>query len=83
VLVLQDAAARFLGYTNHDTPRTLEKMAWSPETVNTCLDELAAKFATSGQEEIEKMKRLKKLDLESQGMPFDSRHLYIWDRPYY
>jgi metallopeptidase MepB len=47
-------------------------MAKKPEIVNTFLSDLRSRLAASSQREIEKLKQLKKADLESRGESFNS-----------
>ncbi|KAF4632089.1 hypothetical protein G7Y89_g6028 [Cudoniella acicularis] len=63
-IVLRDEAARLLGYPNHAAFRLEEKMIKSPETVNSFLADLRSKLTAGGLNEIEKLKQLKKVDVE-------------------
>ncbi len=81
-LVLRDEAARLLGYPNHAAFRLEEKMIKSPEIVNSFLADLRSKLTAGGLNEIEKLKELKKTDVESRGEQFDG-HYYQWDHSFY
>ena len=81
-LVLRDEAARLLGYPNHAAFRLEEKMIKSPETVHSFLADLRSKLTPRLVTEIEKLKELKKLYMESRGEPFDG-HYYMWDEKFY
>ncbi|PQE04490.1 Metallopeptidase protein [Rutstroemia sp. NJR-2017a BVV2] len=81
-LVLRDEAARLLGYSNHAAFRLEEKMIKSPETDNTFLSDLRSNLRINGLQEVEKLKGLKKIELESRGESFD-RHYYMWDDKFY
>jgi metallopeptidase MepB len=81
-VVLRDEAARLLGYPNHAAFRIEDKMAKKPETVDNFLCDLRSKLTTSGQREIEKLKQLKKADLESQGESFNGQ-FFLWDYGFY
>ena len=81
-IVLRDEAARLLGYPNHATFRLEDKMAKTPETVNTFLDGLRSKLKAGGLKEIETLKALKKQDIESRGEKFDD-HYFLWDHRFY
>jgi metallopeptidase MepB len=82
VMVLRDEAARLLGYPNHATFRIEDKMAKKPKAVDDFLGDLRSRMVTGGQREIEKLKELKKADLESRGQPFDD-HYFFWDHGFY
>lgn len=81
-LVLRDESARMLGYSNHAAFRLDEKMIKSPATVNSFLDDLKLRLTVRGLEEKEKLKQLKKSDVESRSEEFDG-HYFIWDDSYY
>lgn len=81
-MVLRDEAARLLGYPNHAAFRIEDKMAKTPETVDTFLGGLRSKLADGGLSEIEVLKKLKKEDVESRGEKFDG-HYYLWDHRFY
>lgn len=81
-IVLRDEAARLLGYPNHAAFRVEDKMAKTPQTVNTFLGDLRTRLSDGGLKEIETLKRLKKTDLESRGETFDG-HYFLWDNRFY
>jgi len=81
-IVLRDEAARLLGYPNHAAFRLEEKMIKSPQRVNSFLFDLRSRLTAGGLNEIEKLKQLKKTDMESRGEHFDG-HYYQWDHPFY
>jgi len=81
-MVLRDEAARLLGYPNHAAFCIEDKMAKKPEAVDTFLDDLRSRLAAGGQREIEKLKQLKKVDLDSQGESFDGQY-FLWDHGFY
>jgi metallopeptidase MepB len=81
-MVLRDEAARLLGYPNHAAFRIEDKMAKTPETVNTFLGDLRSRLAAGGAKELEKLKELKKADVESRGEKFDG-HYFLWDHRFY
>lgn len=77
-IVLRDEAARLLGYPNHAAFRIEDKMAKTPETVDTFLGDLRARLTDGGKQEIQTLMKLKKeLDPNS-----DDRY-YLWDHRYY
>ncbi|KAL5313616.1 hypothetical protein ACEPPN_018037 [Leptodophora sp. 'Broadleaf-Isolate-01'] len=81
-LVLRDEAARLLGYQNHAAFRLEEKMIKSPETINSFLADLKSKLKARGLNEVEKLKEIKRIDMECRGEPFDG-HYYMWDDKFY
>ncbi|KAL1885977.1 metalloendopeptidase [Paecilomyces lecythidis] len=81
-IVLRDEAARLLGYPSHAAFRVEDKMAKTPETVNSFLGDLRSRLAAGGQKEREALKTLKQADLESHGEKFDG-HYYLWDHRFY
>ena len=81
-IVLRDEAARLLGYPNHAAFRIEDKMAKTPKTVDDFLGDLRSRLTQGGVDEIEKLKNLKKEDVESRGEKFDDRY-YLWDHRFY
>lgn len=83
-VLLRDEAARLLGYPNHAAFRIEDKMAKTPKTVDDFLGDLRSRLADGGLEEIQKLKALKKADLESRGKSgeYDGRY-YLWDHRFY
>ncbi|QKX52953.1 uncharacterized protein TRUGW13939_00024 [Talaromyces rugulosus] len=81
-ILLRDEAARLLGYPSHAALRIEDKMAKCPETVNSFLGDLQARLRDNGMKEVDKLKQLKKADLESRGESFDERY-FLWDHQYY
>lgn len=81
-IVLRDEAARLLGYPNHAAFRIEDKMAKTPQTVDTFLGDLRTRLAGGGQKEINELLALKKADYEARGESFDGRY-YLWDHRFY
>ncbi|GES64018.1 metallopeptidase MepB [Aspergillus terreus] len=81
-IILRDEAARLLGYPNHAAFRIEDKMAKTPETVDTFLGDLRSRLTAGGQKEIQSLLQLKKADLEARGESFDG-HYYLWDHRFY
>ncbi|OJJ42706.1 hypothetical protein ASPZODRAFT_104793 [Penicilliopsis zonata CBS 506.65] len=81
-VVLRDEAARLLGYPNHAAFRIEDKMAKTPETVDSFLGDLRADLAAGGEKERQALVAMKKADLEARGEPFDGRY-YLWDHRFY
>ncbi|KAI1908063.1 metalloendopeptidase [Ophidiomyces ophidiicola] len=83
-IILRDEAARLLGYANHAAFRIEDKMAKTPETVNTFLGGLRKKLESGGLAEIEKLKLLKAEDLESRNpSQVPDGHYFLWDHRFY
>ena len=83
-VLLRDEAARHLGYPNHAAFRIEDKMAKTPETVDTFLGDLRERLASGGKAEIGKLKALKKEDLTSRGKASEyDGHYYLWDHRFY
>ncbi|KAI1177895.1 peptidase family M3 [Nemania sp. FL0916] len=81
-ILLRDEAARMLGYANHAAFRIEDKMAKTPETVNTFLSDLRTKLAPGGVTEQAHLRELKKKDEEARGIKFDGT-FYLWDNRFY
>ncbi|KAK1723078.1 hypothetical protein CaCOL14_002022 [Colletotrichum acutatum] len=83
VVLLRHEAARLLGYPDHATLSTVEKMAGSPAGVTSFLSSLREKLVQGGQAEKERLLKLKRHDVEEErGEIYDGR-LYTWDTAYY
>ena len=83
-IILRDEAARLLGYPNHATFKIEDKMAKTPEKVDSFLGDLRKRLTAGGVEEAKVLKAMKKADLESRGLEkeFDD-HYFIWDHNFY
>ena len=81
-VLLRDEAARLLGYPNHAAFRIEDKMAKTPATVDTFLDDLRQRLKEGGRKEMKILKALKEEFLESKGQSFDGRY-WLWDHHYY
>jgi metallopeptidase MepB len=66
--ILRGEAARMLGYPDHASFRIEDRMAKTPKTVLDFLCDLRARLTPRGAKETEKLKDLKKQDLESRGL---------------
>ena len=82
IMVLRDEAARILGYPNHAAFRIENKMARTTETVDAFLADLKSRLTSGGRKELERLKQLKKTDMESRGERFDGR-FFLWDYGFY
>ncbi|KAK9374977.1 uncharacterized protein V1513DRAFT_444249 [Lipomyces chichibuensis] len=74
--------AAILGYKTHAAYVLEERMAKSPESVITFLNDLRDKLAGAGKTEIAKLLKLKAKDLEALGLPGDDS-FNVWDYRYY
>ncbi|KAL4213935.1 hypothetical protein AB4K20DRAFT_1889169 [Rhizopus microsporus] len=75
-------AAKLLGFKNHAAFVLDVKMAKTVEAVESFLNDLVSKLREPGQQEIERLKGLKKVEKEARGEPFDGE-LNSWDTSYY
>jgi metallopeptidase MepB len=71
-----------LGYPDHATFKTEDKMAKTPKTVLDFLGDLRSRLKAGGQKEIAHLLELKKADLAERGLPFDGEY-YLWDHRFY
>ncbi|EFQ27446.1 peptidase family M3 [Colletotrichum graminicola M1.001] len=81
VMALRHEAARLLGYANHAAFSVEDRMAGSPQRVNTFLSSLRSKLTQAGKAEREALLEVKRRDAEARGEAFDGR-LYVWDVQY-
>lgn len=81
-MILRHEAATLLGYPDHAAFRLEDKMAKTPENVNAFLNDLLTKITPYGHNEIEKLKQLRKSDLEYRDEDSDGK-LHIWDYAFY
>ncbi|KAI8192200.1 peptidase family M3 [Colletotrichum sp. SAR 10_77] len=82
VVQLRHEAALLLGYPNHATLSVEDKMAETPDRVNSFLSSLRSKLTEAANKDVETLLRLKKADVEARGEDFDG-HYFTWDNPYY
>lgn len=81
-MVLRDEAARMLGYESHAAFRLENKMAKTPENVNSFLADLRSRLTGGGEKELDELKRAKEKELEDRGEVFDGR-FFLWDESFY
>lgn len=81
-MVLRNEAAHLLGYQNHAAFCIEDKMAKTPETVNSFLRDLWSRLKPGGFREIEKLKQFKKMDTDSRGDSSDGFY-FLWDHRFY
>jgi Zn-dependent oligopeptidase len=79
---IRHANALLLGYKNHGEFKLEIKMAKTPEIVNAFLLDLKEKLMPLGLKELERLKQLKKKDLEATGKVYDGA-FNSWDFGYY
>ncbi|KAJ5080906.1 hypothetical protein N7456_013616 [Penicillium angulare] len=77
-IILRDEAARLLGYPNHAAFRIEDKMAKTPETVDTFLGDLRKRLTAGGQKEIQTL-----LNLKKEHDPNADGRYYLWDHRFY
>lgn len=82
LMLLRDESARLLGYSSHSALRLEDRMAKTPDVVNSFLSKLTSGLSTTGKAEVERLKALKKTDVESRGESFDGQY-YFWDHAFY
>ncbi|KAH0430629.1 hypothetical protein CcaCcLH18_07664 [Colletotrichum camelliae] len=82
VVQLRHEAALLLGYPNHAALSVEDKMAETPDRVNSFLRSLRSKLTEAGKKDVETLLRLKKGDIGARGEEFDG-HYFTWDNPYY
>ncbi|UKZ82543.1 hypothetical protein TrVFT333_010332 [Trichoderma virens FT-333] len=82
LILLRAESARQLGYSSHAALRLEDRMAKTPDAVNNFLAELVSKLSETAEAEVEKLKAIKKRDVESRGESFDG-HYYLWDHAFY
>jgi metallopeptidase MepB len=81
-VLLRDEAARLLGYPNHAAFRIEDKMAKTPETVDTFLGDLRRRLGEGAQKELAILKAIKEQDYKNRGEKYDG-HYWVWDHRYY
>lgn len=82
VIVLRDEAARLLVFDNHAQLRLQDRMAQTPEVVNAFLHDIRLKVKRGCTIELDRLRCLKKDDLEKRGEPAED-DFYTWDLAYY
>ncbi|KAJ0382923.1 hypothetical protein COL922a_011539 [Colletotrichum nupharicola] len=82
VVQLRHEAALLLGYPNHAALSVEDKMAATPDRVNSFLSSLRSKLTEAASKDVETLLRLKKADVEARGEDSDG-HYFTWDNPYY
>ncbi|KZL69628.1 metallopeptidase [Colletotrichum incanum] len=78
VMVLRHEAAQLLGYANHASLSVEDKMAESPQRVDSFLSSLRSRLTEAGKAERETLLEIKRRDVEGRGGAFDGRY-FIWD----
>lgn len=82
-VVLRDEAARLLGYPNHAAFRIEDKMAKTPKTVDDFLGGLKGRLEAGGEQELAKLRALKKADIATRPGEKDDGHYFLWDHRFY
>ena len=81
-VILRDEAARLLGYPSHAAFIAKENMVQNTETVYKFLGELKDGLLPGVQDELRRLKQLKREHVEANGESFDGR-FFIWDHHFY
>ncbi|KAF2636763.1 peptidase family M3 [Massarina eburnea CBS 473.64] len=79
---LRHEAAQILGYDSHAALRLEDKMAKTPETVMTFLNDLCDRAFRNKSKDVEELLHTKQADLSARGLPIEGE-LYKWDLPFY
>lgn len=82
VVILRDEAARLLGYSSHATMKLEDRMAKTPEAVNTFLQDLRTRLQSLSLEESAKLRELKASNSTVAECVGRDR-LFLWDQPFY
>lgn len=82
IVLLRDEAARLIGYKDHAALKISEKMAKTPERVNTFLADMRVRAGAGVKNDIAQLLKHKKAEHEARGLEFDGE-LYLWDVNYY
>ncbi|ANB13623.1 Prd1p [Sugiyamaella lignohabitans] len=86
-ITLRAQAAKLLGYKNHSEFVLEERMAKSPEIVNSFLQDLRNRASAKGKEEVDNLIALKNEHRSEPGVAKSSEgphdQLYSWDHSYY
>ncbi|KAF3920209.1 Saccharolysin [Arthrobotrys entomopaga] len=79
---LRAEMATMMGFDNHAAYSLDIKMAKNPKIVNDFLADLRVKLQRGGEEEMKRLKQLKREDMESRGEVFDGTYA-LWDHRFY
>ncbi|ETS76207.1 hypothetical protein PFICI_11594 [Pestalotiopsis fici W106-1] len=81
IILLRDETARLLGYPNHATFKTADKMMQNPQVVEELLSEIRSSVAALAVQDAKELLGIKRAEAKSRGVTADN--LYLWDLPYY
>nr|A0A8J9S3C0.1 RecName: Full=Oligopeptidase PhomG; AltName: Full=Phomopsin biosynthesis cluster protein G [Diaporthe leptostromiformis]BDA39153.1 peptidase M3 [Diaporthe leptostromiformis] len=81
IVLLRDETARLLGYADHATLKTADKMMQTPQAVEALLSEIRTAVAPLAAQDVEELLEIKRNEAESRGTTADE--LYFWDLAYY
>lgn len=82
ITVLRQETAQLLGHANHAALRIRDKMAKTPETVMSFLNDLRSRLSSGAQDDMERLRQLKNANLKARGKAADKR-FYLWDYAFY
>lgn len=81
ILLLRDDTARMLGYADHASFKTADKMMQNPQAVEALLSEIRQATAPLAAQDVEELLEIKRDEAKSRGANADE--LYFWDLSYY
>ncbi|KAJ2968158.1 hypothetical protein NQ176_g9314 [Zarea fungicola] len=82
IIELRDEAARLVGFKSHAAFKISSRMAKTPETVYSMLQNIKELTEEGIKQDIATLLEYKKKDCEERGAPFDGK-LYFWDKLFY
>ncbi|KAI1842107.1 hypothetical protein JX266_011640 [Neoarthrinium moseri] len=81
IILLRDQTARALGYDDHATLRTADKMMQTPQAVEALLSDIREAVAPLALQDAQELLEIKQDEAKSRGANADD--LYFWDLSYY
>lgn len=81
ILLLRDETARMLGYRDHASLKTADKMMQTPQAVGALLSDIREAVAPLAAQDVDELLKIKKDETESLGT--SAEELYFWDLSYY
>lgn len=81
LILLRDETARMLGYTDHASMKTADKMMQTPQAVEALLSDIRTAVAPLASQDVEELLEIKRDEAKSRGANADE--LYFWDLAYH
>ncbi|OAQ82559.1 metallopeptidase [Purpureocillium lilacinum] len=81
IVLLRDETARTLGYPNHATLKTADKMMQTPQAVEKLLSDLRRAVTPLAVQDSQELQEMKREEAEARGA--EVHELYFWDVSYY